>query len=309
MTIANLKNIWAKKFLKSGSSTPELDVDCILQFMFNQDKTWLLLHRKDELSIEEEKQFIKLAEQRLTGLPIAYITNKKEFYGTDFYVTPEVLIPKPDTEILVENALKMIYNKKKSELKILDVCTGSGCVGLSVLKNILSCQEKIKVKMTLADISLQALSIAKKNAEIIFKDKPFVLNQISFLNGNLLCGTCGYDFILANPPYIPHNQVEELLLDGRREPRLALDGDFDTACDFKFPPSEYCDELFDGLKIILRLVPEAFEALNLDGVFIMESGEYQTKRVRKIFAESGFKNIHSEKDFSGMERITIGEKK
>ena len=124
---------------------------------------------------------------------------------------------------------------------------------------------------------------------------------MDFLNGDLLCGKTGFDFILSNPPYVPHSEVEELLLDGRNEPRLALDGDTDTAVSKELMSD-------DGLPIIRRLVPMAYKALNPSGTFIMESGEYQTETVRQLFYDAGFINVISEKDLSGMERITIGEK-
>ena len=152
----------------------------------------------------------------------------------------------------------------------------------------------------MTDLSKNALLVTEKNARNIF-DETFIKKHMDFLNGDLLCEKTGFDFILSNPPYVPHNEVEELLLDGRNEPRLALDGDTDTAVSKELMSD-------DGLPIIRRLVPMAYKALNPGGTFIMESGEYQTETVRQLFCDAGFINVISEKDLSGMERITIGEK-
>ena len=108
MTIQDLKNNAVQSFTESGSTTPFLDADCLLQFLFNKDKTWILLHRNENVAPALEADFAKLVQKRKTGLPVAYITGKKEFYGIEYYVTPDVLIPKPDTEILVEKAVEKI---------------------------------------------------------------------------------------------------------------------------------------------------------------------------------------------------------
>lgn len=300
MTIQDLKNNAVQSFTESGSTTPFLDADCLLQFLFNKDKTWILLHRNENVAPELETDFAKLVQKRKTGLPVAYITGKKEFYGIEYYVTPDVLIPKPDTEILVEKAVEKISACRKESVKIIDVCSGSGCVGLSTLKELENNAGADRFHLTMTDLSKNALLVTEKNARNIF-DESFIKKHMDFLNGDLLCGKTGFDFILSNPPYVPHSEVEELLLDGRNEPRLALDGDTDTAVSKELMSD-------DGLPIIRRLVPMAYKALNHGGTFIMESGEYQTETVRQLFCDAGFINVISEKDLSGMERITIGEK-
>ena len=300
MTIQDLKNNAVQSFTESGSTTPFLDADCLLQFLYNKDKTWVLLHRNENVAPELEADFAKLVQKRKTGLPVAYITGKKEFYGIEYYVTPDVLIPKPDTEILVEKAVEKISACRKESVKIIDVCSGSGCVGLSTLKELENNAGADRFHLTMTDLSKNALLVTEKNARNIF-DETFIKKHMDFLNGDLLCGKTGFDFILSNPPYVPHSEVEELLLDGRNEPRLALDGDTDTAVSKELMSD-------DGLPIIRRLVPMAYKALNPGGTFIMESGEYQTEAVRQLFCDAGFINVISEKDLSGMERITIGEK-
>ena len=214
MTIQDLKNNAVQSFTESGSTTPFLDADCLLQFLFNKDKTWILLHRNENVAPELEADFAKLVQKRKTGLPVAYITGKKEFYGIEYYVTPDVLIPKPDTEILVEKAVEKISACRKESVKIIDVCSGSGCVGLSTLKELENNAGADRFHLTMTDLSKNALLVTEKNARNIF-DETFIKKHMDFLNGDLLCGKTGFDFILSNPPYVPHSEVEELLLEGR----------------------------------------------------------------------------------------------
>lgn len=293
----------AKKHL-SSSPNAALDVSVLLEFFLGKDKTWILLHEKDELSAE---QFSKLSEAvfaRKTGLPVAYITGHKEFYGYDFFVTPDVLIPKPDTEILVESALteilQKIQNEKNGISSICDICTGSGCVGLSVIK-FLSERNKIpstKIpELTLSDISSAALSIAEKNAKNLLSKE--LCQKINLVKSDLFSAIPKrFDMIISNPPYVPSKMVDELLKDGRSEPRLALDGDsYGTS-------HKGCD----GLSIIRRLVPQCMEHLNEGGILIVETGEYNALETKAIFEKSGFSHVKIIKDLEGQERNVYGEK-
>ncbi|MGN0739462.1 MAG: peptide chain release factor N(5)-glutamine methyltransferase [Treponema sp.] len=303
MTLFEAKSSAVKKLAGAGFLTPNLDADCLLQYLLKKDKTFILLNRDLPLSERELSDFNSLIERRLTGLPVAYITGTKEFFGIEFFVTPDVLIPKPDTEILVEYAVKKILDSEKNEICIADVCTGSGCIGLSVLFNVQGNTKDIakKINLVMTDLSADALSVAEKNAGNIFPDFK-EKNKIEFVQGDLLCGKAGFDFILSNPPYVPHCEVEKLLLDGRSEPRIALDGDIDFFVSSEKQKSD------DGLAVIRRLVPLAYNALNDGGVFLMESGEYQAEDVRKLFCDAGFSETETLKDLSGQPRVTAGKK-
>lgn len=302
MEIREFKS-WAKKHLSSSPSAA-LDVSVLLEFFLGKDKTWILLHEKDELTAE---QFSKLSEAvfaRKTGLPVAYITGCKEFYGYDFFVTPDVLIPKPDTEILVESALteilQKIQNEKNGISSICDICTGSGCVGLSVIKFLSERNEISSAKLpelTLSDISSAALLIAEKNAKNLLPKELF--QKINLVKSDLFSAIPKrFDMILSNPPYIPSKMVDELLKDGRSEPRLALDGDsYGTS-------HKSCD----GLSIIRSLVPQCMEHLNDGGVLIVETGEYNALETKAIFEKSGFSYVKIIKDLEGQERNVYGEK-
>ena len=301
MEIREFKS-WAKKHLSSSPSAA-LDVSVLLEFFLGKDKTWILLHEKDELSAEQFSKLSEAVAARKTGLPVAYITGRKEFYGYDFFVTPDVLIPKPDTEILVESAILKITEKINEEGKngissICDICTGSGCVGLSVIKSLSERNEIPSAKLpelTLSDISSAALSIAEKNAKNLLSKE--LCQKINFVESDLFSAIPKrFDMILSNPPYVPGKMVDELLKDGRSEPRLALDGD------------AYEEPSNDGLSIIRRLVPQCMEHLNEGGILIVEAGEYNALETKTIFEKSGFSHVKIIKDLEGQERNVYGEK-
>ena len=319
MTLIEIKKNAVSQFAAAGLPTAELDADCLLQFLLNKDKTFVLMNRDLEITGEQEKKFAEYVEKRKTGLPVAYITHKKEFFNTEFYVTEDVLIPKPDTEILVQEAVNKIleFAKRETErtlfIRIADICTGSGCIAISVVKEVLSKTQNVQFEVVMTDLSLEAISVARKNVYDILDASTTILCEagivqsgdhramIKLVNGDLLCSQTQFDFIFSNPPYVPHKMVDELLRDGRCEPRSALDGDIDL-----YNSSEAKSD--DGLSIIRRLVPDAYKALNKGGSFLMESGEYQTESVRKLFNDAGFKIVVTYKDLEGQERVTAGEK-
>ncbi|MBP5283805.1 MAG: peptide chain release factor N(5)-glutamine methyltransferase [Treponema sp.] len=286
--------LYGKKELTS-SPTPELDTALLLQHITGFDRTHLLLNRDTELTAEQEEKFVSCIEKRKTGLPVAYITGHKEFFGRDFYVTQDVLIPKPDTELLVELALDALEDKFRSRPGIIptvcDMCTGSGCVGISI--NAECRTRNAEIKLTLADISEKALAVAGKNAE-----------RILGTNYALICTNLfeqipqSFDLIVTNPPYVPHSQAIDLLKDGRSEPLLALDGDVTSD-----GASSGTD---DGLALIRRLVPQCYEHLNRNGVLIMETGEYNAEETAGLFRQAGFRDVRIECDMNEMLRDVIG---
>lgn len=279
------------------STTPQLDADVLIQHAFSYSKTELLLNRDKPIDNEKLAWLNDAVSKRKKGFPIAYITCHKEFYGYDFFVTPAVLIPKPDTEILVERAIDTIITKMEAQqnkiLAVCDMCTGSGCIALSVLKSLKEnhdIPENMLPKFTLADISQPALEIAKKNADSLLPQT----DRVRFIQTNLFeMLPHSFDVIISNPPYIPHKMVEVLLKDGRNEPRLALDG------DVKLDGTIGGD---DGLEIIRNLIPQAKAHLSPRGTILIETGEYNAENAEKIAQSFGFKTrIH--KDLEGQLRI------
>lgn len=288
----------------SGSPSPSLDVEVLMQWILKKDRSYILFHRDEELSEEHESQLKKSISLRKTGLPIAYITGHKEFYGIDFMVSPDVLIPKPDTEILVENSIEIIrclQDKSDHTLNILDMCTGSGCVAISIIKTLkdLHSPGESNLKFTLADISNKALDIARENARRILDSET--LSKVTFVSTNLFKNLKdkSFDLIVSNPPYVPCDQTTELLKDGRNEPRLALDGDIDIEGN----PSG----TKDGLEIIRNLVSQAKSHLTENGMLILETGEYNAMETACLMKKIGFRDVKTYVDLEGDLRNVSGK--
>lgn len=293
MTIKEYKDYAVKK-LSSTSQSPLLDVEVFFEFFLGINKTQQLLNPSRSLIEKEINLLEKALEKRLLGYPVAYITGHKEFYGYDFLVSQAVLIPKPDTEILVEKAINIILKKISEEdktLYICDMCTGSGCIGLSILLELIHKHnipiEKLP-KMYFVDISSAALEIARLNAWHLFKElsktisTELLFEKMNFIQSNLFEKIDeNFDIVLSNPPYIPSMMVNELLMDGRREPRIALDGDVDVQTG-----SESISA--DGLSIIRVLIRQLLSHLVLKGSFILEAGEYNIFEAEKILKSQGF---------------------
>lgn len=302
----------ARKFALSElkfSPSPILDADVILKWILKCDQTFILFHSETELSEPQKNIFCSSIEKRKTGLPVAYITGIKEFFGYDFEVDKNVLIPRPDTELLVENAVNFIEEKfhAASDCKILsvcDMCSGSGCVGISILKFI---EEKkiipkpLLPKIIFADISKKTLDIAKKNSlrllsEFAFEKTVFVQSNLFENLGQSRNGL--FDVIVSNPPYIPYSQTVELLKDGRSEPSLALCGDIDLNGNLT--------NFDDGLEIIRNLIFQSVDFLNPGGILILETGEYNAFQTKKIMEDSEFKDVKIYKDLEGQFRNVSG---
>ena len=312
---------------KQISPTPALDADCILCNILHTNRSSLLAHDEQNLSPSQYKAFCKALEKRQTGHPVAYITGHKEFFGFDFCVSPAVLIPKPDTELLVELALDEIKTRaagiKEStnggpgkcpgieqahrgepQLYIADVCTGSGCVILSILKTLeqkygdayAGFQKKPRIISRASDISEAALYIARKNTARLFDgsaiEKPrfFCADLLAFGPPAGRISENRYDIIVSNPPYVPSGVAAELLRDGRNEPLLALDGGK------------------DGMDIIRRLITQAYRALKTGGVLLLETGEYNASGTREALTKAGFSDIITFEDLSGLPRVTRARK-
>lgn len=290
--------------LENISPSAALDISIFLCHILHCDKTFLLLHNKDELTVEQEALLWEAVQKRTTGLPVAYITGEKEFFGNTFYVSPDVLIPKPDTEILVEAAINYVSSANDScdtKFSICDMCTGSGCIGISVYLALT--KKNIPVhkfpNFVLADISEKALQVAAKNFDCLIGKS---CAGWKFVQSNLFEKIPeSFNLILTNPPYIPAKLVNELLNDGRNEPRLALDGDINPD-DGKATCSN------DGLGIIRKLLPQIFLKLVPGGQFFMETGEYNAEETANLASEIGFTNISILKDLEGQLRVVSGMK-
>jgi release factor glutamine methyltransferase len=292
MTVDDFRNrAWT---LFALSTTPLLDAECILSHVMNISRSEILSHTDRALTPQEEAAFWSAAKLRKKGLPIAYITGVKEFFGYDYLVTPAVLIPKPDTELLVEKTLdaikglgvrgqgsgKFLASPATPHIRVVDVCTGSGCVAISLLLT-----SDVTLNVTATDISQKALNVAKKNAARLLPDTK--QDSIRFVEMDLLTKSTSekYDIIVSNPPYIPDAEAHELLADGRGEPLLALSGGI------------------NGLEITKRLIDEAHNCLEPAGVFLVEIDERTATEVAGFLSKKAFSNITVHNDLAGKPRV------
>ena len=205
-------------------------------------------------------------------------------------------------ELAINDIKGKIFANPNKILTICDMCTGSGCIGLSVLKMLIndgSIPQDRLPKFTLVDISSKALDIAEENFNNLIPD--YYKNRVRFIQSNLFSNVTGtFDVILTNPPYIPTSMVNDLLKDGRNEPTLALNGDITETGDTATSD--------DGLEIIRRLIPQAYEKLIYNGVILMETGEYNAEAASKLEKEIGLRNVCIHKDLSGQLRVVEGLK-
>lgn len=267
--------------LKSAKiKSAEIDAGILIEFVSKKSPEFLLTHPEFLLKSREVKKILNLVALRKTGTPIAYLTNKKEFFGFDFYVDERVLIPRPETEILVEKGLKFLKKlntKTKTEsLNVLDVGTGSGCIIISLATN---CQLPTTI-FTASDISSQALKVAKKNAK---KHKA----KIKFIKSDLFENIPKkyYDIILANLPYVP------------------LGGSNDK--EIKFEPQKAIFAEDNGSKIIKKFLIESKKYLRENGKIFIELDPRNANDILK-FAKKVYKKSSLEKDYSGLNRyLTI----
>lgn len=248
----------------------------LLEFVLKIDRNELIKKQLQEIEKEKEEEYKQKVEQILQGIPLQYITNSQEFMKLNFFVNENVLIPQPDTEILVEEAIKIVQAENK--IKILDICTGSGCIGVSLayyLKN---------AKITMSDISKNAIEIAKKNAK-----ENKVLEKTKFIKSDLFENIKEkFDIIVSNPPYIETDVIKNLSKQVQNEPKIALDGGE------------------DGLLFYRKLIKEAPNFLNNNGYLCMEIGYDQKEKVIELVKqEKSFSKIETIKDLSGNDRVII----
>ena len=256
-----------------------LKAKILLANILNVKKEYLLMHSEEEIKQEDKIKYENCIKELIKGKPLQYITNKQEFMALDFYVDENVLIPQPDTEILVEKAIEISKTTQKN--KILDMCTGSGCIAISLAKKINNAQ------ITAVDISNSALNVANKNAI-----NNNVENKIKFINSNMFNNIEEkFDIIVSNPPYIKTETINKLGIEVQNEPHLALDGGI------------------DGLKFYKIIANNAFKYLNENGYLLLEIGYNQQNSVTQLLQDIGkYKNIETVKDLGGNYRVVIARK-
>ncbi len=272
LAISKGSKILRNKFISSS----QLDSEILMAKTINKDRNYILLNPNNLLSKKELDNFYMLIKQRSLGKPVAYLTNKKFFWNSEFFITNDTLIPRPDTEIVVENILKL--TKQKKNLNILDIGVGSGCILLSILK------ERENFFGTGIDISKKCIYICKINAinlNVFSRLKLFKTDVDKFNLGK-------YDLVVSNPPYIKKCKIKYLERDvAKFEPKAALDGGI------------------DGLSEIRKVVKKSSELIKKNGKFILEIGCDQKNKVINLLKKEGFYINSTHKDFANNDRCII----
>jgi len=279
MNIEKVLNQGINILKASNISNPHLDSEILLSESINRDKKYIILNSKEILNSEQINNFNNFIERRKNGEPIAYLINKKEFWKDEFYVNKDVLIPRPDTELIVEQVLKTY--SKKSQLQVLDIGTGSGCILLSIIK------ERHNFYGTGIDISKKSINISKINAKQLN-----LTNRVKFIHSSVDNFNIGkYDIIVSNPPYIELLNLRYLEKDVVNfEPKLALSGGF------------------DGFSKIRKVIIKASSLIKKKGKFILEIGFNQKNKVKKLLKEEGFYINKTIKDYGNNDRCVISTK-
>ena len=260
--------------LVGNVNTPSLDASLLLCELLKMDKTTLIINGNDELPKKKYDKYKRLIKRRLNGECIAYITGHKEFYGLDFMVNKKVLVPRPETEILVEKSIDLLKTKNQNTNKsILDLCTGSGAIAIAIKHTM------PELEVWASDISKKALAIARKNGVRLKL-------EIKFIKSDLFSNIKGcFDIIITNPPYICSKKISSLALEVQREPRIALDGGL------------------DGLDLIHRIIKDSVRHLNPGGYILMEADSGQIPVIEKILLNAGFRDCVSYKDLGNQLRV------
>ena len=279
MNIENTLNQGIGILKENNISNPYLDSEILLSKSINKDKKYIILNSKEILNGKQLDIFNNFIDRRKKGEPIAYLINKKEFWKDEFYVNRDVLIPRPDTEIIIEQVLK-IYSKK-SQLQALDIGTGSGCILLSIIK------ERPNFYGTGIDISKKSIKVSKINAKQLN-----LINRVKFIHSSVDNFNFGkYDLIVSNPPYIELLNIKYLEKDVVNfEPKLALSGGF------------------DGFSKIRKVINKASNLIKKNGKFILEIGFNQKNKVKKILKKEGFYINKAIKDYGNNDRCIISTK-
>ncbi len=262
-----------QKLKEAEIGEAQLDARILLEEVCGTDHNTLLCHGDREVSEAEEEQYRKALEQRAVHVPLQHLLGYQDFMGLRFQVNEYVLIPRQDTEILVEEAMRYLHDG----MRILDLCTGSGCILLSLLHYSNDC-EGVGV-----DISQEALQVAAQNAELLGI-------KADFLKSDLYEKVTGkFDLLVSNPPYIERKVIPTLMEEVREyDPYIALDGGE------------------DGLDFYRRIIGGAQDYLKRGGQILMEIGSGQAKAVSELLREAGFKEIDVCRDFAGLDRVVSG---
>lgn len=274
MQYAKLYQIGKEQLQKAGITDAELDARLLLEFICHTDRNALYAHGDQEIEDEKMQDFLQLIEKRAVHIPLQHLTGEQNFMGLDFLVNEHVLIPRQDTEILVEEIMRDLHDG----IRILDMCTGSGCILLSLLHYSNDCSG------VGVDVSEDALAVARQNADRLAE------KQAVFIQSDLFEKVEGsFDLIVSNPPYIRSQEIAGLMPEVREhEPHLALDGKD------------------DGLHFYREIIKGAMFHLKRGGQLFFEIGYDQGEAVQALLATNGYTEIAVVKDYAGLDRVVYG---
>jgi release factor glutamine methyltransferase len=246
---------------------------------------WLIARGYESLPARETSAFREWIERRRAGEPIQYITGEAEFYGLSFRVNRAVLIPRPETEHLVEKVIEIaggLKNQRTAKQRIADVGTGSGAIAVALASKLPA------ARIHATDVSAAALAVARGNAE-----RNGVANRVAFYEGDLLAPLAGklFDFVVSNPPYVPEHDRDSLSVEVR-----------------DFEPAQALFAGVNGLEVYRRLIPAAFNALLHDRYLVLEIGFGQQEAVGELMADARFENIEFAKDLQGIARVAVARR-
>ena len=274
MQYAKLYQIGKEQLQKAGITEAELDARLLLEFICHTDRNALYAHGDQEIEEEKMQDFLQLIEKRAVHIPLQHLTGEQNFMGLDFLVNEHVLIPRQDTEILVEEIMRDLHDG----IRILDMCTGSGCILLSLLHYSNDCSG------VGVDVSEDALAVARQNVDRLAE------KQAVFIQSDLFEKVEGsFDLIVSNPPYIRSQEIAGLMPEVREhEPHLALDGKD------------------DGLHFYREIIKGAMPHLKRGGQLFFEIGYDQGEAVQALLAANGYTEIAVVKDYAGLDRVVYG---
>ena len=257
--------------------SPKLKARLLLQYILKKTRQYIIVYDNKDISKKEQFEYFINIEKLTKGVPLQHITHLQEFMKMDFFVDENVLIPRPDTEILVEETIKIAQRMKAP--KILDLCTGSGAIAISIAKNVSNAE------IYAVDISEKALKVARKNAE-----RLEVVKKVKFIKSNLFneIGKNKFDIIVTNPPYIKKEDIQYLSDEVQNEPLLSLDGGL------------------DGLDFYSKILNQAIDYMKFDGYICMEIGYNQKEEVLELIKQNNqYTDTYSKKDLHGNDRIIV----
>lgn len=288
MQLRNSLNSAVEQLSGAGVRSPRMNAELLLMFVLGGDRAYLFAHPERELTADEQARYDAALAERSRGVPAQYITGHQEFWGLDLIVSPAVLIPRPETEHVIETVMELVRSSSREQaeasdsLRIVDVGTGSGCIALALAK------ELPHAEIYAVDISRDALEIARANAA-----RQQLGGRITFHGGDLLAAFVPrnerFDFVVSNPPYVGDSEEEQVQLEVRKfEPRTAV---------FAGP---------GGLDIINRLIPQAHAVLNPGGWLLMEIGYRHEAAMRTLLAD--WNNVRFTPDLQGIPRVVAAQR-